>query len=144
MTDLVKIEIKDHIAATGNPFGLPAADRFKSIDGEPPFKERAEVLYYVGCDAAYHSPEIANAMIRILGESGADFTLLRDETTTGKPLTVLGYQQEARQAAESLREKIKSTGCTGNTIISRCPVGHNNSLESPLILKNFIIYMIIL
>ena len=104
-------QIKENILTTGNPFGLPAEKRFNALEQQNLVKDDAEVLYYVGCDAVYHSPEIANAMIKILLQSGVSFTLLANETTSGKPLSVLGYLKEAKKAAESLSKKICLTGC---------------------------------
>ena len=117
-------QIKQHLLQTGNPFGLPAGERFQSLEytGKPGTQEpqqTAEVLYYVGCDTAYQRPEIANAFIRILSHSGVNFTLLSDETSTGKPLTTLGYRDEAKQVAETLAAKIKATGC--RVLVTTCP-----------------------
>jgi len=116
-------QIKENILTTGNPFGLPAEERFNALEQQNLVKDHAEVLYYVGCDAAYHNPEIANAMIKILSQSGVDFTLLADETTSGKPLTALGYREEAKKTAQSLSEKICATGC--KTLVTTCPSAYD-------------------
>jgi len=112
-------KIRANIMATGNPFGLPAEDRFKAIEDGKVFKDKAEVLYYVGCDTAYYQPEIANAFAKILLRSGVDFTFLRDETSSGKPLSVLGYRNEANKVAEELWPRIRSTGC--KVLVTTCP-----------------------
>lgn len=113
--------IKANLLKTDNPFGLPAEDRFKNI--EPPKNtgdsRTAEVLYYVGCDTAWHRPEIANAFLRVLQHANIPVSLLDDEQSTGKPLTVLGYVDEAKQMAESLSAKIKSSGC--RIVVTTCP-----------------------
>ena len=112
--------IKDNVLQTGNPFGLPAADRFQAV--ERPASSSAspsDVLYYVGCDTAYHRPEIANAFLRVLAQAGVNVLILDDETSSGKPLSVLGYASEAKQAAETLAAKIKATGC--RTLVTTCP-----------------------
>ena len=118
-------QIKQNILQTGNPFGLPAEDRFKALEhqgrsgGEPTPEQTAEVLYYVGCDTAYHRPEIANAFLRLLSQSGVGFALLEGETSSGKPLTVLGYRSEAKRMAETLAARIKATGC--RLLVTTCP-----------------------
>lgn len=116
-------KIRANLMETGNPFGLSAADRFEAIENGNCFKGHAEVLYYVGCDTAYHQPEIANAFVKILAHCGVDFTLLSDETSSGKPLTVLGYHNEARKVAEELAAKIRSAGC--RILVTTCPSSYD-------------------
>lgn len=111
--------IKDHLLATGNPFGLPAEARFQALAAPDLFRPRAEVLYYVGCDTAYLQPEIAGALLRILRAADVEFSLLRDERSTGKPLLLLGYRTEARAMAEDLARKIRATQC--RTLVTGCP-----------------------
>jgi len=114
-------EIRSRILNTGNPFGLPPAERFQAIDAV--FTQHAEVLYYVGCDTAYHQPGIANALIAILKRRGVDFTLLGDEICSGKPLTVLGYAAEARAVAEALAARIRATRC--KVLVTACPSSYD-------------------
>jgi Fe-S oxidoreductase len=116
-------KIRANILETGNPFGLPAQDRFKAIENGKVFKDQAQVLYYVGCDTAYHQPEIASAFVKILLRSGIDFTLLRDETSAGKPLSVLGYHSEAKQLAQGLAAKIRSAG--SKILVTTCPSSYD-------------------
>jgi Fe-S oxidoreductase len=114
--------IRDCILESGNPFGLPPADRFAAL-AAPPLRDRAEVVYYVGCDTAYRQPEIAAAMLAILARAGVDCTLLREETSTGKPLTLLGYADEARRVAEQLAARIAATGC--KLLVTACPSAYD-------------------
>jgi Fe-S oxidoreductase len=112
-------QIKDNLLKTGNPFGLPGKDRFKAIDTAGVVRDRAEVLYYVGCETAYQRPEIANAFLKILRQAKVDAAVVGDEHSTGKQLWLLGYRNEARTMAESLLRKIRSTGC--RTVVTTCP-----------------------
>jgi len=112
-------ELKQKILGAGNPFGLPAEDRFRAVDGQNLFQRQAEVLYYAGCDTAYLRPEIARAMIRVLRAAKVDFTLLEGERSTGKPLWLLGYRNEARVMAEQLREQILAT--RAKVLVTACP-----------------------
>ena len=116
-------QIKDNLLSTGNPFGLPAQDRFKAVESSGLFSNRADVLYYVGCDTAYRRPAIAQAMIKILRAARANFTLLRDERSTGKPLTLLGYRDDARAMAQTLVGQIRATQC--KTIVTTCPSAYD-------------------
>ena len=114
-------QIKQNVLTTGNPFGLPPADRFKNLELAAPsaLSNNGQVLFYVGCHTAYHQPEIANALLHILQHCGIDVTLLDDETSTGKPLTVLGYHNEAKRMAEMLAARIKDSGC--RLLVTACP-----------------------
>lgn len=116
-------QIKEDLLQTGNPFGLPEKERFQAIDTTDALRDRAEVVYYVGCDTAYQRPEIAGAMLKILRHAQVDATLLRDERSTGKPLWLLGYRDDARTMAESLVQKIRSTGC--RTLVTTCPSSYD-------------------
>ncbi|MDZ7618364.1 MAG: (Fe-S)-binding protein, partial [Patescibacteria group bacterium] len=72
-------QIKDNLLRTGNPFGRPAEERFKALAADHLFRPRADVLYYVGCEAAYRQPRIARAMLGLLERSQSDVALLPDE-----------------------------------------------------------------
>jgi Fe-S oxidoreductase len=112
-------EIKNNVLTAGNPLGRPAAERFQTLGATDVFRPQAEVLYYVGCETAYERPEIARAMIQVLRAAKVDFTVLKDERSTGKPLWLLGYRNEARAMAEQLREQIRATGA--KTVVTACP-----------------------
>lgn len=116
-------QIRDNLLQTGNPFGLPAKERFQAIDTAGLVRDQAEVVYYAGCDTAYQRPEIATAMLKILRYAQADATMLRDERSTGKPLWLLGYRDDARAMAEDLVRKIRSTGC--RTLVTACPSSYD-------------------
>jgi Fe-S oxidoreductase len=112
-------QIKSHLIETGNPFGLPAEQRFQAIERDDVFRPRAEVVYYVGCDTAYGQPQIARAMVKILAAAQADFTLLRNEHSTGKPLWLLGYRDEARTMAAQLAAEIRAV--QPKVLVTTCP-----------------------
>ncbi len=113
--------IRANLDETGNVYGLPAAERFARIAQKR--GGQADVVYYVGCDTAYFQPKIANAVIAVLRKSNAGFTLLEEETSTGKPLTNLGYAEAARTMAEGLAQRIRETGC--KTLITACPASYD-------------------
>ena len=63
------------------------------------------------------------AFLRVLQRADVPVSLLDDEESTGKPLTVLGYADEARRMAESLSAKIKSSGC--RLVVTTCPSSYD-------------------
>jgi len=112
-------QIKEDLLQTGNPFCRPPCERFQAIEAPELSRPGAEVLYYVGCETAYQQPEIARAMLHLLRAAQVDFALLPGEHSTGKPLYLLGYRDEARAMAGRLVEQIRSTGC--RTLVTTCP-----------------------
>ncbi len=112
-------QIKEHLLQTGNPFGLPAEQRFQAMNTPNLFQPQAETVYYVGCDTAYGQPGIARAFFKVLNAAQVDFTLLSGEHSTGKPLLLLGYREEARVMAESLVAEIRAA-CP-KTLVTTCP-----------------------
>jgi heterodisulfide reductase subunit D len=69
-------------------------------------KKGAEILYFAGCSTRQNHPEIIQALDRILGTAGVDWTVMRDEGCCGTPLFELGYTREAETASRALMEKI--------------------------------------
>ena len=116
-------QIKDQLLQTGNPFGLPAEQRFQALEAENLFRPQAEVVYYVGCETAYRQPQIAQAFLNILAAAKADFTLLRNEHSTGKPLSLLGYQDEARTMATKLAAQIQAA--QPRVLVTTCPSAYD-------------------
>lgn len=103
--------IAKSIEQHGNPLGRDRSQRFAEIDTSDLFNKQAEVLYFAGCDACYLQPEIPNAFISIMRNAGLDFTMLADESSSGKPLLLLGYQSQPRLIAQEIAAKIRATGC---------------------------------
>jgi Fe-S oxidoreductase len=102
----------DSLAATGNVFGLPRSERFAAIaDQVKGLPDKADVLLYVGATAAYRTPEIAAAMIALLRKAGVNFTVLRDEPSSGAELgDLIGFVDDVRQVAVKCAEQIAGTG----------------------------------
>jgi len=112
-------QLRDQLLQSGNPFGLPAEARFQPWSTPDLFRQQAEVVYYVGCDTAYRQPQIARAFLKILAAAKVAFTLLRNERSTGKPLLLLGYKDEARQAAERLAAEVRAP--RPKILVTTCP-----------------------
>jgi Fe-S oxidoreductase len=111
--------IRNQLLQTGNPFGLPPEERFLALGSADLFRQQAEVVYYVGCDTAYRQPHVAAAMLKILAAAKVAFTLLRNERSTGKPLWLLGYRDEARAMATQLAAAICSA--RPKVLVTTCP-----------------------
>ena len=76
---------------TGNPWGLPAQDRLAWAEGldVPTARDNPDfdVLYWVGCSAAYdrRTMKVARAVAQLLARAGVNFAVLGpEERCTGE------------------------------------------------------------
>lgn len=115
---------------SGNPWGLPAQDRVAWAEGldvptvtdNPNF----EVLYWVGCAAAYDRrlQRVAQSMVKLLRAAGVDFAVLgRQERCTGEAARRMGDEFLFQQLAETNRETFERSGATqaSRRVVTHCP-----------------------
>jgi Fe-S oxidoreductase len=116
--------------SNGNPWGLSALDRMAWADGldVPTMAERpsAEVLYWVGCAAAYdaRARKISRAFVQLLKAAGVDFAVLgTEESCTGDAARRAGneflYLALAEQNIATLETYRKRGGV--RRIVTTCP-----------------------
>ncbi|HJQ80113.1 MAG TPA: (Fe-S)-binding protein [Lacipirellulaceae bacterium] len=110
----------------GNPWGMPPADRMAWAKGlnVPLASERADfdVLYWVGCAAAYdrRAQQIARSAVRLFQAAKVNFAVLgAEERCTGESARRMGdellFQQLAAQNVETLaRRKVRR-------VVAHCP-----------------------
>jgi Fe-S oxidoreductase len=105
-------KVIEHIETTGNIFGLPREQKFAALgDAVKDLPAQADVLLYVGGTAAYQTPEIALAALKLLKKAGISFTVLRDEPSSGSELGDLaGFVDDVRKAAEECAWRINNSG----------------------------------
>src|SRR3990170_3327007 len=85
-------------------------------------KERAEVLYYVGCVSSFSAAAqgIPKALAKVLELAGVDFGILGgEEWCCGFPLMVAGLRREAEVLIAHNIEKLKQLGA--KTVVFNCP-----------------------
>ncbi len=111
---------------TGNPWGLPAADRLAWAKGlDVPLASKTpnfEVLYWVGCAASYDRrvQKVARSMARLLRAANVNFAVLGpEERCTGESARRMGdellFQTLAGQNVETLtRRDVRK-------IVAHCP-----------------------
>ena len=112
--------------SSGNPWGLPAADRANWAEGLdiPLAKDHPDfdVLYWVGCAGSYdrRAQRVARAFAKLLKEAGVNFAILgREEKCTGDSARRLGdeflFQELAQEnMATFARYKVRK-------IVTHCP-----------------------
>jgi len=120
--------------SSGNPWGLPAAERANWSEGigAPTVKENPsfEVLYWIGCAGSYdrRAQRVARAMVKLLRHANVNFaTLGREEKCTGESARRLGDEflfQELAQAniATLAKHNVRR-------IVAHCPHCLNSLLK---------------
>jgi heterodisulfide reductase subunit D len=119
---------RDAVLEEGNIFGYPNEERAlwaEFLDDLPAdllSKERADVLYFVGCVSSF-SPavqEIPQAFLRLLLKAGVDVGLLAGkEWCCGFPLIVGGLAKDAERVIAHNIEGIRRLGA--KTVVFNCP-----------------------
>jgi heterodisulfide reductase subunit C len=109
------LEIASNIAGTGNPQGLPAAERYtwaselRTDSGSAP-----EFLYLPGCAACYGKPAEARATVALLTAAGVRVAMLAGDRDRccGAPLFETGQLAAGRRQGIELLEAIRNSGAT--------------------------------
>ncbi|UCD72409.1 MAG: (Fe-S)-binding protein [Syntrophobacterales bacterium] len=85
-------------------------------------KDRAEVVYFVGCVASFFpmAQTIPQNLVRILESADVDFTILAgEEWCCGFPLIGAGVPEKAREMAEHNLAKVRELGA--KKVVFSCP-----------------------
>ncbi|MBC7171690.1 MAG: (Fe-S)-binding protein, partial [Polyangiaceae bacterium] len=116
------------IETNGNPWNISAMDRADWSDGlgvclmsDHP---TAEVLYWVGCAAAYddRSKKVARSVVQLLQTAKVDFAILgTEETCTGDPARRAGNEYLFQMLAQQNVETLNGYEAQKKTIITACP-----------------------
>ncbi len=111
---------------TGNPWGLPAAERFAwaeglkvpTVEDHPDF----ELLYWVGCAASYdrRTQKVARAVVKLLQAAGASFAVLgSQERCTGEAARRMGDEFLFQELAASNVQTLGKHRV--HKIVTHCP-----------------------
>jgi heterodisulfide reductase subunit D len=123
---------RDAVLGEGNVFRYPNEDRalwaefLEDLPDDLFSKERAEVLYFVGCVSSF-SPavqEVPQAFLRVLLKAGVDVALLAGkEWCCGFPLIIGGLAADAQKVIDhNIEEGIRRLGA--KTVVFNCPSCH--------------------
>jgi Fe-S oxidoreductase len=72
--------------------------------------DKAEILFYPGCQAEERAQEVREAAKVILDYFDVDYTLLDEMSCCGLPARLMGDDQTARSLADRLKKKVKKMG----------------------------------
>jgi heterodisulfide reductase subunit D len=90
----------------------------KGIESEVPKKDKAAILFFVGCTSSYRQKDLAQATVKLLNKLGVDYTVSEDEWCCGSPLIRTGQLDLVKGLVEHNLDLIKRTGAT--TVITSC------------------------
>jgi heterodisulfide reductase subunit D len=97
-------------------------DDIKNLPDHMYEKERAEVVYFVGCVASFFPmvQTIPQNLVRIMDAAHVDFTILGgEEWCCGFPLIGAGFPEKMREMMAHNLERVKALGA--KTVIFSCP-----------------------
>ena len=124
-----KVEaIRKNLGESRNVFAEDNEERAEWVDdmrGAPEHgyvKDRAEVVYFTGCVAAYFpmAQRIPMALAEIMDVSGIDFTLLgEEEWCCGFPLFGAGLKEMFGEFSDHNREAVRKKGA--DRVVFACP-----------------------
>ncbi len=122
----------DNIRKTHNEYGEPHENRQKWVSDIKP-TEKADIVYFVGCNSAYKQPELAQNTAKILNYTGTDFMLLADEWCDGNYVMATGQVDLARELAEHNVQAIVDSGAK-TVITSSAEVYKSLKVDFPRLL----------
>jgi Fe-S oxidoreductase len=127
-------KVAENISAKHNRFGSPHANRTKWLPQDIKPAAKADIIYFVGCNASYASTEIAQATARILADTKTDFMLLdSEEWCCGYPLYSTGQLDAFKKQMEHNIEAVKKSGAS--TVLVSCAEGYKTwKVDYPKIL----------
>jgi Fe-S oxidoreductase len=93
-------DIRSKLLSGKNPFG----DNNTAYKAE---ERKAGLLYVMGDNIKFNDHSIARNVEGILSKLKIDYTLLNNEPSDGKILSLLGYKEDSKKLAEKLYTRIK-------------------------------------
>jgi heterodisulfide reductase subunit D len=105
-------------------------DYLKDLPDHGYQKDKAEVVYFVGCVASFFPmvQSIPQNLVRILESAHVDFTILGgEEWCCGFPLIGAGVPEKAQEMMEHNLEKVKALGA--KKVVFSCPSCHRTWKE---------------
>ena len=116
------VEITDSIENSRNYYGKEQAQRLDWVTKDIKVARKADILYFVGCRAAFVDTQIATATARILNAAKADFMVMKDEPCCGHFIFTTGQVEKAKRMAEENLKLIRETGA--KTVLFSCADGY--------------------
>jgi len=116
------ISVTSNIESSRNRYGIAQRKRLDWMPKDVKVANKADILYFVGCRAAFVDTETATATARILNAAKADFMIIPDEPCCGHFLFITGQIAKARKLAEDNLKLLRESGA--KTIVFSCAEGY--------------------
>lgn len=110
------------ITNTGNPYNMPAKDRFSPwFPDNVRVEKNAEIAYYAGCTGAYSAQPMVKGDVLVLNAIGDPFTMLgpEEEVCCGFPLFISGQHDMLEDLVRRLVGGYKAKGV--RLLLTSCP-----------------------
>jgi heterodisulfide reductase subunit D len=110
------------IRNTGNPYNMPAMERFSPwFPDTVRVEEKADIAYYAGCTGAYSAQPMVKGDVLVLNAIGDPFTMLppEEEVCCGFPLFVSGQHDMLEDLVKRLVGGYKAKGV--KLMLTSCP-----------------------
>ncbi len=131
MEEAVRSVVVNHnISDEDNSERAEWRDYLKGLPDHGYQKDKAEVVYFVGCVASFFPmvQSIPQVLVRILESAHVDFTILGgEEWCCGFPLIGAGVPEKAQEMMEHNLEKVKALGA--KKVVFSCPSCHRTWKE---------------
>ena len=131
MEEVVRSLVVNHnISDEDNSERAEWRDYLKGLPDHGYQKDKAEVVYFVGCVASFFPmvQSIPQVLVRILESAHVDFTILGgEEWCCGFPLIGAGVPEKAQEMMEHNLEKVKALGA--KKVVFSCPSCHRTWKE---------------
>ena len=110
--------IAQKIKENGNRYGVTNKKRLSWLPEGPLATQKADILYFVGCNSSFVQIELARSTAKILQNSRIPFVVLFDEWCCGQPLLTTGQEDVAREVVDHNIRAIEASGAT--TVVTSC------------------------
>ncbi len=109
---------------SGNIFGMDRSlrkDWIDYTDAEVEIKDKADVIYFVGCTTSYvgRLQGVPHAISSILNHLKEDWTMMEEEECCGHPLLLSGATKRYKEVASANVESVEATGA--KRLVTGCP-----------------------
>ena len=113
------VPVTQNIESSHNRYGITQKKRFDWVPRDVKVADKADMLYFVGCRAAFVNTEIATATAQILNAAKANFMVMKDEPCCGHFVFITGQMAKAKKLAQDNLKLIRQSGA--KTVVFSCP-----------------------
>jgi Fe-S oxidoreductase len=115
-------KMAEKIIKSHNCYGAAHAKRGDWVTKDAAPSAKADILYYVGCNASYVNKEIAQSTAKIFKACGDDYMIMPDEWCCGNKIFSVGMVDEAKAIAERNIAEVRKTGA--KILVTSCAEGY--------------------